>query len=148
MDIRMLRFNHGPDSTIGVMFTGGEFECYTCEDGHRDVKVLRRTRIPEGRYEIKLRAAGGMHNKYSSKFSFHQGMLHLQDVPGFEWVYVHIGNNDEDTEGCILTGMSTTTYKVGGGSVGYSVRAYKILYLKVLQELERGEKVFIECASI
>ena len=29
--------------------------------------------------------------------TFHKGMLHVQDVPGFEYILIHTGNTDEHT---------------------------------------------------
>ena len=34
----------------------------------------------------------------------HQGMLHLQKVPGFEFILIHVGNADENTAGYLLVG--------------------------------------------
>ena len=60
MLIEIARYNHGPNSTIGLMAINGQFECYTCEDEHRDIKIPGRTRIPEGSYRVLLRDAGKM----------------------------------------------------------------------------------------
>lgn len=144
--IDVIRHNPGDDSIVGLMLIEGEFLGYTCEDEHRDIKIPGETCIPAGDYEIKLRTANtGMNRKYIARFGdFHQGMLWLQDVPGFEWVYIHIGNNEAHTAGCILVGYDTVTDEHhGGGSVPRSTPAYKKLYEKVYQWLEAGDKVVI-----
>ena len=91
MELRLLRYGHGEDSTGGLLFVDGIHFGYTCEDESRLVKISGETRIPPGRYEIKLRNEGGMTKRYARRFAFHKGMLHLQEVPGFKWVYIHVG---------------------------------------------------------
>jgi len=149
----LFRFQSGKDATLGALFaltelpaaTEPSFRCFTCEDESRPVKVKGETRIPAGRYEIKLRAAGGMHPKYASKFpGLHRGMLHLQDVPGFEWVYIHIGNDDDDTAGCILVGDGAHV----GGTLSESTVAYRRLYGVVSNAILAGEPVSIEVRDI
>ncbi len=130
MHLDLFRYAGDEHSTAGLLFFNGEFFCHTCEDEQRDVKVQGQTRIPAGTYRIKLRDAGGMVERYKAKFPFHKGMLHLQNVPGFEWIYIHIGNTHEHTEGCILVGdqaIHGSTFKVG-----QSEAAYMELYLKAL----------------
>lgn len=128
MKITVERFTSGNDATTGLMFVDGKFVCFTLEDEHRAEKVAGETRIPAGEYAVKLRTEGGFHNRYSGKFAdMHQGMLHLQDVPGFEYILIHIGNTEKDTAGCLLVG-TTATPRGGAMSIGSSVKAYKKLY--------------------
>ena len=139
MKLRLERFSSGPDSTLGLLFVDGSFVCFTCEDEHRDVKVAAETRIPAGTYEIKLRTEGGFHDKYSKRFAFHRGMLHLQDVPGFTWIYIHIGNTEKDTAGCILVGLGARVDDRGGGRVMTSALAYETFYPRVIDAAEAGD---------
>lgn len=142
MELRLQRYGKGPDSTGGLLLIDGKHFGYTCEDEQRAVKVPGETRIPAGRYEIKLRDEGGMTQRYHNRFEFHRGMLHLQDVPGFKWVYLHIGNTDEDTEGCPLIGYQATTHK-RDFIIGHSTSAYCDLYEQVLDAMDQGEQIFI-----
>lgn len=143
MEIKVKRHAHGKDSTGGIMFINGSFFCYTCEDEYRLVKVMHETSIPEGRYQIKLRDAGGMNVKYGTRYPGHKGMLHLQDVPGFEWVYIHVGNTDDDTSGCILVGRGIRTVNQES-TISESVLAYTSLYGLIMLALERDEEIWIE----
>jgi len=149
MNITLQRFNKGTDSTIGALFIGSGlgryFHSFTCEDEHRNIKVRNETRIPQGRYEIKLRTEGGFNRRYSDKYpKTHRGMLWLQDVPNFEWIYIHPGNDHEDTSGCILVGYNTSSDTLhGGGTIGRSVDAYQDLYKKASDCLLQGDEVFI-----
>lgn len=151
MNILLQRFASGDESTLGAMFWSSEhgkaFECFTLEDEHREQKVPGETRIPAGIYEIKLRAAGGMHKHYSAKFPWHVGMLWLQDVPGFEWIYIHPGNTDKHTEGCILVGDGAVSNVIGRGSISASQQAYERLYKKIVAALQSGEPVYIHVSD-
>lgn len=142
MYLQLLRLRDNGESTIGTLHVNGEFECFTLEDTHNEPKIFGRTRIPSGKYEIKLRNEGGLTGKYAKRFEFHQGMLWLQNVDNFEWVYIHVGNNEEDTDGCILVGRSCTASE--HQNIGGSVLAYTGLYEKVIDAIIRKEEVTIE----
>lgn len=143
MNLLLQRYTARTDSTGGNLYVDDIFHCYTCEDEQRDIKIAGETRIPSGTYEIKLRDEGGMTQRYAQKFDFHQGMLWLQDVPGFEWVYIHVGNDDDDTEGCVLVGYSADI-STGEVRVFQSKKAYSDLYKKITWAMIEGEDVFIE----
>ena len=158
MELEVIRFSSGTDSTNGVLFEtiqqGNEidgyfkqkkFLAYTLEDEQRDEKVFGETRIPEGTYKLGLRKVGGYHARYSKKFDdFHIGMLHVLDVPGFEYILIHCGNTDEHTAGCLLVGDSQENNQIKkDGFIGRSVQAYKRIYPRIASALERGEEVKI-----
>ena len=146
LEFNMYRYDSGNDSTLGKMFDPLDNGlCYTCEDEHRDVKVMHETRIPAGRYEIKLRKAGSIHPRYQQKFpEIHKGMLWLQDVPEFEWIYIHLGNTDDHSSGCILTGSQPLPDEEnGGGRVADSTSAYLKVYPMMANAIEDGHRVFL-----
>lgn len=149
MKLEVLRFSSGKDSTSGALFSVVEgvktFLCYTLEDEYRDNKVYSETRIPAGIYEIRFRTVGGFHAKYSKRFQdIHKGMLHIVDVPGFDYVLVHCGNTDEHTAGCLLVGDTQNNNMVEeDGFIGRSTAAYKRIYPKIAKALEQGEEVTI-----
>ncbi len=144
MDITLTRFSSGEESTLGLLFANDRFFCYTLEDQFNEPKIPGETRIPAGTYDIKLRAEGGMYPRYKARFSpWHRGMLWLQDVPGFQYIYIHVGNKDDDSEGCILVGEGQVTNITERGQVTSSVAAYKRLYEEVLDALSYNEKVSI-----
>lgn len=147
MEIILRRFSSTPDSTCGLLFINGEFICYILEDQPQKEKIPGETCIPAGKYEIKFRDDGGMNEVYKKKFPGHVGMLHLQDVPDFEWVYIHPGNTDDHTEGCLLPGLGTNMKK--DHTVQRSVPAYSRIYSLVkLAILEKNERVFIHVGSV
>ena len=148
-NLEVMRYSSGADSTLGLLFENGpegrEFLAYTLEDEWREEKVSAETRIPEGTYDIELRTVGGFHNRYTAKFGtpWHKGMLHVQDVPGFEYILIHTGNTDEHTMGCLLVADSSTQNVTKDGFVGASVDAYKRVYPDLAQWLVDGNKLSI-----
>lgn len=148
MQLEVVRFSSQKDSTLGLLFevtdAKREFLCYTLEDEYRDDKVMHETRIPAGTYEITLRTVGGFNSRYSDRFAgIHKGMLWVRDIPGFEYILIHCGNDDDDTSGCLLLGNTQTENLISDGFVGSSSVAYKRVYTKVADVLEKGEKVEI-----
>lgn len=144
MELLLSRFSGEDESTLGLLFAVSEigfkrFLCFTLEDQFNDPKVPGETRIPEGRYKIELRTEGGMHERYSDRFgSLHKGMLWLQDVPDFTFVYIHYGNYDDETEGCILVGDGAQSNLIEDGMVTSSVAAYKRLYREIVGAVADG----------
>ena len=152
--LKLERIAHGVDDTLGVLYwddpEGLEFLCFTLEDEHRDVKVVKETRIPEGCYKLQLRTFGGFHERYLKRYGadHHKGMLQLMDVPGFEHILVHAGNHEGHTAGCLLLGDELKSNKGNHrGYLGNSRRAYERLYKEVLERIERGQDVIIELVS-
>jgi len=148
-NLEVLRYSSGADSTLGLLFlndtSGREFLAYTLEDEFREKKVAAETRIPEGKYDIQLRTTGGFNERYSIKFGlpWHKGMLHVQDVPGFEYILIHTGNTDEHTMGCLLVADTSQQNITKDGFIGASVSAYKRIYSSLAQWLVDGNKLTI-----
>tara|TARA_R100000808_G_scaffold7439_1_gene21888 strand:+ start:1314 stop:1820 length:507 start_codon:yes stop_codon:yes gene_type:complete len=149
MKLKVLRFSSQEDSTNGLLFretdSGLEFLCYTLEDEARDKKIRSETRVPSGTYEIKLRKEGGFHSRYKKKYgTWHKGMLHITNVPNFEYILIHTGNTDEHTAGCLLVGDSQeNNIIIKDGFIGKSNNAYKRIYPEIVEAIEKNNKVLI-----
>ena len=163
MNLEVIRFSSGTDSTNGILFEtiqqGNEidgifkqtkFLAYTLEDEYRSEKVFGETRIPDGTYKLGLRKVGGYHAKYSKRFKdIHIGMLHVTNVPGFEYILIHCGNTDEHTAGCLLVGDSQENNQITkDGFIGKSTQAYKRIYPRIAEAIECGEEVTITYRTI
>ena len=152
MNLEVIRFSSGTDSTNGILIdkTNNKFLAYTLEDEHRDEKKYGETRIPEGTYKLGLRKVGGYHAKYSKRFSdIHIGMLHVLDVPNFEYILIHCGNTDEHTAGCLLVGDSQENNQITkDGFIGKSTQAYKRIYPDIANAIDCGEEVTITYKTI
>ena len=147
MELLVTRISSGVEATLGTLHdvtSGAKFLCYTLEDQYQEVKVAAETRIPPGRYQIKLRTEGGMLQRYKKRFPWNHGMLWLQDVPGFTFIYIHVGNKDDDSEGCLLVGDGQISNVEERGQVTSSVAAYRRLYAHITGALENGEEVWID----
>ena len=148
MKLEVLRFSSDSDSTLGVLFdTTNErkFLCFTLEDEFREIKISGETRIPSWTYNVTLRTEGGFNQRYNDKFgtNFNKGMLWVRDVPGFEYILIHIGNTDDDTEGCLLVGDTQTQNITKNGFIGSSTDAYKRIYPPIADVLVDGGEVTI-----
>ncbi len=154
MELLLQRFSTGDESTLGILHRDmsglnadpplePSFRCFTMEDAPNEPKISGKTRIPAGRYQILVRREGSMHKRYSKRFAWHDGMLWLQKVPGFEWIYIHPGNIHEHTDGCILTGDGCQSNVLDDGMVLASVNAYKRLYAEIINCMKSGQEVWI-----
>ena len=153
MRLDVLRYSSQGNDSLGLLFVDGVFECYTLEDEFRDLsagaeKVMHETRIPEGTYEIGLRTVGGMHRRYlyhsdTGIREIHKGMLWVRDVPHFQYVLIHCGNDEKDTSGCLLVGSTANNNRYEKGFIGESRTAYKRFYPRVVAAIERAERVII-----
>ena len=78
-----------------------------------------------------LRTTGGFHARYEKKFSdTHQGMLHVQKVPGFEFILIHVCNADENTAGYLLV---ETGARAGEGEM--SIQSSRVAYKNSIPKL-------------
>jgi len=136
MELRLIRDTFTEKSTMGRLYMGEFFECYTLEDKCRELipgswtsftKVAKQTAIPYGTYEVII--------NYSDRFK--RLMPLLINVPDFTGVRIHIGNTDKDTDGCILVGSLTTE-----DFVKQSQKAYDAFFGK-LKSITEKEKVII-----
>ncbi len=151
MRLELYRYSSQKDSTLGLLFLVNDetnhkdFLCFSLEDEKRETKVYGETRIPEGTYQIKYRKEGGYHNKYSKRFpDIHRGMLQLMDVPFFEYILLHCGNSDDDTDGCLLVGNVISQNITKDGFLGQSTDCYKRIYPIICDILDSQKQLSIK----
>ena len=75
-------------------------------------------------------------------------MIEVLDVPNFKYILLHIGNWDDQTEGCVLLGNSAKQNVTGSGMVLESKIAYLRVYPIVMRALQKGKKVFLNIETI
>lgn len=115
------------DFTLGELFIDGASFCYTVEDMERmpNEKVFGKTAIPKGTYNVII----NMSNRFKKEMPL------LLNVPNFQGVRIHSGNTAEDTEGCIIVGMTRTLS---------GVAMSRIAYAKLMEKLRLANDITIE----
>ena len=137
MYLTVLRSFSDNDSTLSIVFLDGKAECFGVEDEYREEKVVGETRIPAGTYKCGIRAEGGFHNRYSEKYTdIHRGMIEVLNVPDFDYILIHVGNDEGDTAGCLCVGSGCNILSM---TVPSSVIAYKKLYSKIIDAAEQDK---------
>lgn len=146
-EFEVLRFSSNSQSTLSLLFNvtqDREFLGFGLEDEYRTEKIKGETRIPSGRYKLGLRKEGGFHNRYKTKYkSIHKGMIEVLNVPNFKYILWHVGNDDDDTEGCLLLGDTSQQNITKPGFIGASRDAYKRIYPQIANLLDKGEECYV-----
>lgn len=138
--------------TIGRLKIDGKYFCDILEPADRGlssdmplnkikrIKVHGKTAIPTGRYRIDVRTVSPRcKNRYWAK-QFGGIVPRLLDVPFYSGLLIHVGNDENDTEGCLLTG-----YNKVKGKVVDSAKAFTLLMSDYLLPADkRGEEIWIE----
>lgn len=153
LNLLLQRYSDNGNSTQGLLFelenNDLKFLNYTLEDENREVKIKGETCIPDGLYEIKFRKVlSPKTESYRNKFDWFTWHLEVQDVEGFEHIYIHIGNTEKDTDGCILVQDTANNNQIKKGFNGESTPAFKRFYNKLKRVLEEGERVYIQVRDI
>lgn len=137
--------------TIGKLYLDkgyGQLEWIadTIEDRVRDLtkdkKVYGKTAIPFGEYEITMNVVSPKYSNFRKypKYERYDGKLpRLLSVPMFEGVLIHIGNDETDSEGCIIVGEN----KVKGKLVNSTNSFYRLMDNYLLPAARRREKITI-----
>ena len=98
MKLELKRVGFSDTYTIGKLHIDGVYFCDTLEDKVRDLskenKIKTQTAIPYGSYKVIV--------NISPKFK--RELPRLLNVPYFEGILIHRGNNEYNTAGCILVG--------------------------------------------
>lgn len=144
MNFIIQRFSDNRKSTLGILFevyhdnqgTRPIFRAYSLEDEFRSTKVPGETRIPAGTYTVDVQAIETpMTKRYREKYPWFRNHLEIKNVPNFKGVYIHVGNTDGDTDGCILLGDNADNNIIGPGAISNSTAAFKRFYESVYDHL-------------
>lgn len=143
-EITLLRFTHDEDCTGGLLYLDDKFSCFTVEDQPQTFKVVNETRIPQGTYRIKKREVlSGLTQVYRNTRDWFDWHLELQDVPHFEYVYIHNGVDDDSSSGCIIIGDNIMSEKGGNFKVGNSKKCFERIWKQISEEMGNGKEVYI-----
>ena len=144
--------------TFGKLIVNNEQIAFTIEDKVRDIKIQGKTAIPYGTYELSLRTSPRFSDSYYYSSDFKKlitkeefvklrfkldyqphKMMWLKnvknDVMEFDFVLIHWGNTELDTEGCIIVGSEMNT-----NSVLKSRLKYVGIYSNLVEQIKLGNK--------
>ena len=137
--------------TIGRLYVDGVFFCNTLEDKCRGLKqtdslyfirerkVYGETAIPTGTYGVAMNVTSPKYAAIAWYWQLCQGkMPRLLNVPGFEGILVHPGNDPTQTLGCLLVGKNTKV-----GQLTESKATFKALYKEMKKAYDAGEEITI-----
>lgn len=144
MKLVLKRINNQDNYCEGKLYIDGIYQCDVIEDTDRGLtnemsiteiqskKVYGETAIPKGTYQITLDVVSPKF-KDRSWATFCEGKLpRLLDVPGFEGVLIHVGNEASNSLGCLLVGQKTKD-----GWISNSTQTFKDLYYKLKQATDQ-----------
>ena len=137
--------------TIGRLYVDGVYFCNTLEDKCRGLKqtdsiyfikqrkVYGETAIPSGTYTVAMNVTSPKYAAIAWYWQLCQGkMPRLLNVPGFEGILVHPGNDPTQTLGCLLVGKNTKV-----GQLTESKATFKALYKEMKKAYDAGEEITI-----
>ena len=149
MELDWLRITSSKRATAALVYVDDRFECYGLENPWTVAKQPGHSRIPEGRYRIRFREAESpMTLRWRERHPWFHWHIELQDVPDYQHVYIHEGNQPVNTDGCPVVGNQLNNIHRSAPFLGDSVSAFRALYAKISQALEDGEEVWINVRSI
>ena len=137
--------------TVGVLYVDGVRVCETLEDRDRGLfqtdklseikaaKVYGETAIPVGAYTVAMNVVSPKYAGVKWYADLCGGrMPRLLNVPGFEGILIHPGNNPLQSYGCVLVGRNTKV-----GELTDSKATFQRLYKKMRAAADRGERITI-----
>lgn len=130
-ELLLVRTTFTKKSTMGELSLRGRHLFYTLEDVEREKKIDKETAIPAGTYEIRL----------TKSPTFGEVLPELLNVPNFTNIRIHWGNNDKNTEGCILIGSKKLKDALDYGS--YAAVQKLMALLKPYWDAKAGIRITI-----
>lgn len=148
MNFLLQRYSATDESTQGLLFVKDPliWICHTVEDQPQESKVKGETRIPAKYYELKIRKEDTQltvkhRQTYGTWFKYH---IEITGVDGFTGIYIHAGNNDDHTDGCVLLGDTIHNHKIEPVKMERSIQAVKRFYELCYPALESGTRCYLE----
>ena len=142
MELKLKRIALQDTYTIGKLYVDNHYFCNTLEDKVRDIakdgKVYGKTAIPYGRYEITMKVQSPKYSQRAS-YAWCKGYLpRLLNVPHFDGILIHSGNDATHSDGCVLVGENKVK-----GQVINSMATLKRLASILKYASDSGEKIWI-----
>lgn len=109
LNLVLKRTDRTENSTIGELSVDGRIICYTLEDIEREVKIKGKTAISKGIYNVSIT----MSNRFKKMMPL------IENVPNFSGVRIHSGNTAENTDGCVLVGLTKDKDFIGNSRLAF-----------------------------
>lgn len=129
------RKDHGPDGVFGVLYDGKHNQLFvTLEHAYlEDGKYT--SKIPDGSYECN-RGEHRLHNMTEDFTTFE-----ITSIEGHTNILFHVGNYNEDSEGCVLLGKGMghkqgVNWKTSGGKMIVNSRVAFNEFMKMLDGVD------------
>ena len=160
--LKVVRDKFHSDWTLGKLYLNDIHDGYTVEDEIRDVKVKGETAIPYGTYELGSRYSPKFSSSYlwsdtakmlidTTEYNLNKKtysnlnwreheLIWVKNVPNFEYVLIHWGNTDLDTEGCLIIGKNRGMVNNREGVItsrAYYVDFYRRVYPAIKYSKEK-----------
>ena len=129
------RFKSGKDAVIGrLRDPEGNFICHTLEDEHRVEKVWGETCIWADEYALAARFHGSFYKRYGERWPWHDFIIEIMNVRDFTDILMHVGNDDDDTAGCVLLGI----WRGADNFIGDSRKTYEKAWRAMRDDVAAG----------
>ena len=159
MKLKLKRSKFEKDWTISKLFINDVLDGYVVEDEVRTKKVKGETAIWKGVYKLGSRFSPKFSNEFYwngenliSKSEYQElkvkgnykphELIWILDVKEFEFILIHWGNTDLDTEGCLIIGSKIGIIKGREGVLNSRIY-YRKFYEKVFPYL-KGSTIEIQ----
>ncbi len=115
----LIRDIRADEAVLGRLYHNGGLVCYTLENAS--------TLIPCGMYSVQ--------NSQSPKFKRELPLLQNAQVPSSRGIRIHVGNTANDSQGCVLVGMTREVHLLGGSKLKESKNAETMVTMICRNEL-------------
>ena len=143
MKLKLRRIFKGDKYTIGHLYINNIYFCDTLEDKVRNLskepKVYGETAIPAGTYDIDMNTVSPKFKNRAWAKKWGGIVPRLKNVPYFDGVLIHVGNNKDDTDGCIIVGDN----QIVGGLVNSTIQFNRLMQ-RLVDANKRKESIIIE----
>lgn len=130
LNFKLFRQSYKNHRTTGILTLEGKFYGYTLEDEVRPehIKIKHKTAISCGNYSLSI--------KHSNKY--HERRVYLDNVPLFQGIQIHGGNDESDTSGCILLAKNS----LDNGKIQGSLKD------QIIKDVDECDFAFIEIINL
>jgi hypothetical protein len=145
------RYPSQKDWTLSEFFIDSIRRGVGVEDEYREIKVNGETRVDAGIYPLGFRYSPKFSKSYyrddlgylnpikTKRFYKEHELIWIMYTPRHEYVLIHWGNTDDDTDACYIVGSNFASFD-GQRGVGGSRVKYTEIYPVLFQAMQKMQK--------